>query len=166
MRQRDDLRFNREIAELYDEIPGLIIRERVKQIGRLPIARPNGDQLGDIGVLVADPGHRVLHAIDTKNLAPGRTPIEIARELRRTFKTEGSKPAAMDTHAERAAWLTRHRAEVLEWLGLDAAASETWRVEPSIVVNTEVTAPFLEDLPMRVLDAALLADELAARLET
>jgi len=166
LRQRDDLRFNREIAELYHEIPGLIIRERVKQIGHLPIARSNGDLLGDIDVLVADPGHRVLHAIDTKNLAPGRTPIEIARELRRTFKTEGSKPAAMDTHAERAAWLTRHRAEVLEWLGLDAAASETWRVEPSIVVNTEVTAPFLEDLPMRVLDAALLADELAARLET
>jgi len=37
---------------------------------------------------------------------------------------------------------------------------EKWRVEPSIVVDTEVPSAFLEELPMRVVDALTLADEL------
>jgi hypothetical protein len=78
LRQRDDPRFNREIADLYREVPGLMVKERVENIGRLTIARPNGDKLGDVDVLVADPGRRVLEAVDTKNLAAGRTPMEIA----------------------------------------------------------------------------------------
>jgi hypothetical protein len=165
LRQREDLQFNRRIASLYEAVPGLIVKQNVKQIGRVPIARPNGDSLGDIDVLVADQAERVLRAVETKNLAPGRTPIEIARELRRTFKSEGTRTAAIDKHVERAAWLTRHRTEVLEWLGLDITASSRWRVEPLIVVSSEVTAPFLEELPMPVLDAAQLADELTKRAD-
>jgi hypothetical protein len=163
LRQRDDLRFNQEIAALYRQRPGFIVKERVENIGRLTITRPNGDKLGDIDVLVADVGRRVLEAIDTKNLAAGRTPIEIAREMKRTFKSEGSKAAAIDRHAERAAWLCEHLAEVLVWLKLPHAKAGDWRVEPSIVVDAEVPAAFLEDLPMRVMDAAALTDELAAR---
>lgn len=163
LRQRDDLRFNQEIAALYEQVPSFIVRERVTHVGPHKIARPSGEALGDVDVLVADPIQHVLHAVDTKNLAAGRTSIEIARELRRTFKSESGKAAAIDVHLERADWLTRHIPQTLRWLGLDATERNGWSVEPSIVVDAEVTASFLTDLPMPVVDAAMLADKLQER---
>jgi hypothetical protein len=161
--QRRDLEFNTHVADLYRGVPGMIVREQVDRIGNSRIARANGDALGDVDVLAADRTRLVLHAVEAKNLAVGRTPLEIARELRRTFKTHGSKTAAIDKHAERTAWLEQHLADVLGWLGLNPGQASRWHVEPSIVVDTEVTAPFLEQLSMPVYDAAMLAGQLARR---
>jgi hypothetical protein len=144
---------------MYESIAGIVVRLRVTDVGCLKIARDNGDVLGDIDVLAADTRARVLHVIDTKNLSVARTPYEVVRELRRTFKSEAGKTAAIDRHAERAAWLQRHLRETLAWLRVSDRA-ETWRVEPSIVVDTEVQSAFLAELPMRVVDAMTLADEL------
>ncbi len=163
LRQRSDLSFNTKIADLYRAIPGFVVVERVKKIDRLLIARPSGEPLGDIDVLVADPARQVLTAIDTKNLAVGRTPIEIAREMKRTFRSEGSKPAALDIHSERTDWLREHLDAVLAWLRLRQTDGRRWRVEASIVVDMEVPAQFLEDLPMPVLDAATLRQQLASQ---
>ncbi|HEY4277606.1 MAG TPA: hypothetical protein VGM91_05270 [Conexibacter sp.] len=161
LRKRRDIEFNARVADLYRSVEGLRVRERVKKVGRLMITRDDGNQIGDVDVLVADPSRRVLQAIDTKNLAAGRTPMEIARELKRTFESDGSDVAAIEKHAERAAWLERHLAAVLAWLGLDGEDARAWRVEPSIVVDEEVPAAFVADLPMRTVDFAMLADELA-----
>jgi hypothetical protein len=157
--QRRDEAFNDEVGRMYESVAGMVVRLRVTDVGPLKIARENGDPLGDIDVLAADRRARVLHAIDTKNLSVARTPYEVVRELRRTFKSEAGKTAAIDRHAERAAWLRRHVRETLAWLGM-SDPPEAWRVEPSIVVDTEVPSAFLEELPMRVADAMTLADEL------
>jgi hypothetical protein len=161
--QRRDEAFNDEVGRMYDSIAGIVVRLRVTDVGPLTIARSNGDPLGDIDVVAADTRARVLHAIDTKNLSVARTPFEVVRELRRTFKSEEGKTAAIDRHAERAAWLRRHLPETLAWLRVSGHA-DTWRVEPSIVVDTEVPSAFLAELPMRVVDAMTLADELGAHL--
>jgi hypothetical protein len=157
--QRRDEAFNDEVGGMYESIAGIVVRLRVTDVGPLKIARDNGEVLGDIDVLAADARARVLHVIDTKNLSVARTPYEVVRELRRTFKSEEGRPAAIDRHAERAAWLRRHLRETLAWLGVRGRA-ETWRVEPSIVVDTEVQSAFMAELPMRVVDAMTLADEL------
>src|SRR5262249_26059853 len=47
--------FNLRVAQLYKTVRGLLVRERVKKVGRLRIARANGQDLGDVDVLVADP---------------------------------------------------------------------------------------------------------------
>jgi hypothetical protein len=162
LRQRDDLAFNRRIADLYREVDGLVVEERVKSIGKLDIARPDGSVLGDIDVLVLDPRYRRIEAIDTKNLAAARTPSEVARELKRTFATESRTTAAIDKHLERAAWLERHRSEVLVWAGFGDDA-QGWSVEPSIVINVEVPAAFVAELPMPVHDVNELAESLSSR---
>jgi hypothetical protein len=48
--------------------------------------------------------------------------------------------------------------ETLAWLGIDGDPA-AWRVEPSIVVDTEVPSAFLEELSMRGVDAMTLAEE-------
>jgi hypothetical protein len=158
--QRRDEAFNDEVGRMFEAIDGVVVRLRVTTVGKLAIARANGDVLGDVDVLAADTRSRVLHAVDTKNLSVARTPMEVARELRRTFKSEAGRTAAIDKHLERADWLRRHLGATLGWLGVDADPS-AWQVEPSIVVDTEVPSAFLEQLPMRVVDAATLGDELA-----
>lgn len=164
MGQRQDRNFNDEVGRAFAAVPGMIVRERVTDIGQLKIARPNGDVLGDIDVLAADTQLRVLNAIDTKNLAVARTPIEVARELRRTFRGDDAKTASIDTHLERAEWLRQHLRATLEWLGLCEFNASEWRVDPAIVVDTEVPSAFLEELPMRVVDAPTLDEELRQRV--
>ncbi|WCB95421.1 hypothetical protein DSM104299_04164 [Baekduia alba] len=161
LRQKEDAQFNSRVAKLYASVPGFVVREQVDRVAGKHIARSSDQPLGDIDVLALDPHERVIHAVEVKNLAVSRTPIEIARELKRTFKSDGSKPAAIDRHVERVAWLEAHRADVVAWLGQDW--SDAWTVRGSIVVDAEVTAPFLEDLPMPVLDFWQLADALAER---
>jgi hypothetical protein len=161
--QRRDEAVNDEVGRMYESVAGMVVRLRVTDVGPLKIARDNGDLLGDIDVLAADTRARVLHAIDTKNLSVARTPYEVVRELRRTFKSEEGKTAAIDRHAERVVWLRRHLRETLAWLRVSGHA-EAWRVEPSIVVDTEVPSAFLAELPMRVVDAMTLADELGEHL--
>ena len=160
--QRSDESFNDEVGRMYESVPGMIVRLRVTDVGAQKIARQNGDLLGDVDVLAADTRSRVLLAVDAKNLSVARTPYEVVRELRRTFKSEAGKTAAIDRHAERTSWLRQHLSETLAWLGIDDE-SASWRVEPSIVVDTEVPSAFLEELPMRVVDALTLARELGMR---
>jgi hypothetical protein len=157
--QRRDEALNDEVGRIYESVAGMVVRLRVTDVGPLKLARENGDMLGDVDVLAADTRVRVLHAIDTKNLTVARTPYEVVRELRRTFKSEAGKTAAIDRHAERAAWLRRNIRETLAWLRISGHPEE-WRVEPSIVVDTKVPSAFIEELPMRVVDAVTLADEL------
>jgi hypothetical protein len=161
LRQKEDARFNARVAKLYASVPGFVVREQVDRVAGKRIARSGDQPLGDIDVLALDPHERVIHAVEVKNLAVGRTPIEIARELKRTFKSDGAKSAAIDRHVERVAWLEAHRADVVTWLGLDW--SDVWTVRGSIVVDAEVTAPFLGDLPMPVFGFWQLADALAER---
>ena len=158
--QRHDREFEDEIGAMFDATEGMIVRLRVTDVGRLKLARANGDVIGDIDVLAADTQRRVVYAVDTKHLAVARTPIEVARELRGTFKTEG-RTADIDRHLERAAWLDAHLADCLAWLRIDGDA-RTWRVEPLIVVDVEVLAAFIEELPMQVLDPYAL-EELLTR---
>jgi len=158
--QRRDEAFNDDVGQMYESVSRMVVRLRVTDVGPLKLRRENGDVIGDIDVLAADPRAYVLYAVDTKNLSVARTPYEVVRELRRTFKSEARKVAAMDRHLERAAWLRRHLGETLAWLGIGGDVT-AWRVEPLIVVDTEVASAFLEELPMRVVDAMTLAEELA-----
>lgn len=157
--QRRDEAFNDEVGRMYESLDGMVVRLRVTDVGPLKITRENGDMIGDVDVLAADTRALVLHAIDTKNLSVARTPYEVVRELRRTFKSEAGKTAAIDRHAERTAWLRSHVSEILAWLRIEGD-SRQWRVEPSIVVDTEVPSAFIEQLPIRVVDAMTLAEEL------
>lgn len=85
----------------------------------------------------------------------------MVNELSETFESRDDKPAAIDRHAERVAWLNEHRAEVLEWLGLAGEDPALWVVEGLMVLDIELMSAHLVDTPLPVITYRELRNELA-----
>jgi len=162
LRAEDGRQFNKSVTELFERQEGLIVRSQVKKIGSVRIERRPGEDLGDIDVLVADPAARSLHAVEAKDLAIARTPAELANELAETFQSRDGKPAAIDRHVERIAWLREHLAEVLDRLGLGDEDPALWTVEGLMVLDIELMSPHLIDPPLTVITYRDLREELDA----
>jgi hypothetical protein len=151
--------FNDRVADLYDGRAGVIVKRRVKKVGRLRIQRNNGQDLGDIDVLVADSTRHRIYPIETKDLAVARTPAELANELSGTFQTGGPHKSSLGRHLERVEWLQQHLDQVINWLALDP--SRKWKIEPMVVTDTELLSPFLQRTAIPVLSFRMLKARLA-----
>lgn len=139
--------FNDDVAAVFADSPGLVVRLRVKKVGKVRLARANGEDIGDIDVLVADPRRRRLLAVETKDFETARTPSELSREIEKLLT--GPKSASV-LHSERVDWLRDHRSDVLKWLGLSEDWKK-WKVEGLIVVSTELMSPLLRSSSIPIL---------------
>ena len=63
--------------------------------------------------------------------------------LEMTFETRGSKPAAVDRHLERIAWLRKTIRLILGYFGLPLSSAKRWRVKLLIVVDQELMSPYI-----------------------
>ena len=134
--------FNRRVANLYRTAPGLLVQERVKKVGGRRIARANGQDLGDLDVLVADPSARVLTPVETKDLYAALTPPELRNEMDRLFGSADGTPGDLDRFAERVGWVRDNLREVLGQLfGVDDPAE--WVVRPVVVLDRDMISPRL-----------------------
>jgi hypothetical protein len=131
--------FNDEVASVFDANSDLTVRSRVKKIGKLRITRENGDDIGDIDVLVADVRRRKLLAVETKDFETARTPAELSREIEKLLMGHKS---ANRLHAERVSWLRDHVVEVLAWLAI-TTTTRKWSVDGLIVVSSSLMSPLL-----------------------
>jgi hypothetical protein len=161
LRQRETDAFNERIAQLGRD-QGLVVRKCVDKIGALKIARNvdgRREPIGDIDVLAADSGHRILYLLECKALNGARTPVELKNEINHTFRVGGEKRSKLEIHLERIEWIRQHLDDVLQWLGLDGAA-ESWTLDGRMITNIEVLAPhILGGSPIPVQSAANLKEE-------
>lgn len=148
IREQESRNFEDAAARSFEVDPTLAVRKRVKKVGREEIARGNGEPLGDIDVLVADPVHRIVLPVEVKDLALARTPIELSRELEETFSNEPGSSA--QKHLERTAWIKDHLAEVLTELGISDEATARWAVQPMFVVDQLTMSPFVANCPIPI----------------
>jgi hypothetical protein len=142
--------FNQRVFDLFDTPPNSLAKMKVTAVGGLPIARPNGEDLGDVDVLVADVPSRRLIAIEAKDLAGARTPSEVVNEIDQLFKSKGKNRSTVEKHGDRIDWLRTHLPQVLAWLGVPGADASEWTVEPLIVLDKETPAPLLAGVTMPV----------------
>ena len=150
LQNEESAAFNERVFQVFDAPPATLARMKVTAIGNLPIARPSGEDLGDIDILAADVLRRRLIAVEVKNLAGARTPREVSNELKVLFRGTGSDRSTVDKHADRIAWLRGHVREVLEWFGLPDYDAAAWIIEPLIVLDKETPAPTLAGASMPV----------------
>lgn len=83
VRRDANAEFNHQVADLYRRAGYTDVRENVKRIGRIRLARPNGQDIGDIDVFVIDLHNKVLLAVEVKDFEFARTPVELGNELPR-----------------------------------------------------------------------------------
>jgi len=137
--------FNNKVAARLEGLPGLIVKKRVKKVGKL---RPPGD----IDILVAVLPKRELRIVECKDLEPGRMPHEMHSELLKVFIGEHGKKSAVEKHLGRLKWVQEHLPDVLEYLKCNDG--EAWAVEALFVTNAELLSPFLRDSPVRFVPIA------------
>jgi hypothetical protein len=151
LRDRAAEQFNDDVADDFERAANFVAQRRVIKLGGRRLCRPNGELIGDIDVLVAEPASWTLWAIDTKHLAPGRAPHEIANEVKSTFIVGGSKRSKADIHVERLAFLDAHRSEALGLLGLPSMEAGRWETRGLFVVSNEMVGPYLTEMPFQVI---------------
>jgi hypothetical protein len=135
LRQEANERFQHQVASLYREVvPD--VREKVKRIGRLKLARASGDEIGDIDVLVIDDKQKVLVAVEVKDFELARTPAELSNEMKKLF--DGPKSASHH-HQERLEFLKSNRERVHSELKLAGSAKE-WQIRGEIVTSHDLLA--------------------------
>lgn len=146
--------FNERVADLCEKNPRLIVKRQVKKIGKNKIARNNGNDLGDIDVLVANPRKKILQVIECKNLELARTPHEMANEIEQLFigkeKNNGKdrSKSFIEKHQARVDWINAYLTEVLNWLGLNSASS--WKVEGLVITSCELFTPHIHSSNIQV----------------
>jgi hypothetical protein len=152
--------FNDLVADRIQGHAHLVVRRRVKKIGRLKIMSEDtgNNDLGDLDVLVVNPRRHRVWLIDTKNLAGGRTPRELANELRKLFpQSDGTMRSFIEKHLRRAKWVRIHLDQMLQWLGVGTINGDQthWDVQPLIVVDRELVTPFLQkpEIPIVAVEA-------------
>jgi hypothetical protein len=154
--------FNNQVAIVFEGITDHV-KVRVKKIGKHRIRRPNGEDLGDVDVLVAYPTGRKLLAIETKDLAIARTPAELGHELESVFESGDNRSADVDKHLERTSWLQEHLVEVLNTFNMPSREVSRWTVVPLLVTNTESLSPYLVTQRLRVVSIQQLKREIAKK---
>lgn len=159
MQQAESRAFNDQVGAVFSKVPGLRIRIRFSRVGGSPMLDDQGD-VGDIDVLVADPGTRKLVCVETKRLGRSVAPHQLARELERMFGG-GSRLSAMDKHQRRVRWIRRNVGPVLEELRLSSSQSQRWRVLGLVVTDDDVLTRYLKKGPMPVRSIREIEEALA-----
>lgn len=126
--------FNENVAEVLREIGFADVRERVDKIGGLQLRRPDGNDMGDIDVLVVDHARRSLVAVEAKDFEFARTPQELFNEVEKLIGDDGS---ASTHHLERVGFLRDHLPRVLAELGI-ADNADRWDVQGMVVTSVDL----------------------------
>lgn len=135
-RQQGNDDFKREVADFCRSLGYSDVRENVTRFGRLRLTRRNGEDIGDIDVLVIDRSNKVMLAIEVKDFEFARTPFELSNEIAKLL--EGRHSAAHHHH-ERLTFLRGHLGEILTELG-DPGPPEGWQVRGQIVTSADLFA--------------------------
>lgn len=152
--------FNENVAEVLREIGFADVRERVDKIGRLQLRRPDGNEMGDIDVLVVDRVRRSLLAVEAKDFEFARTPQELFNEVEKLI---GDGNSASTHHLERVGFLRSHLPQVLAELGIkdDAGA---WNVQGMVVTSVDLLGTHYLDASGRARELRLTSvDDLRER---
>lgn len=160
-RLQDARSFNDQVAALFSGEDARVSVRRT-DFGRLKIERSPGELITDIDVLVIEPSRKRVRVIETKALAPARTPRELESERAATFSVSGSKPSEVQKLLEAAAWVEAHLADVLAHEGVETKSYRSWRVRPLMVVEAELMTPFVEELPVQVMTVEELREQRSA----
>jgi hypothetical protein len=156
MRQAETGRFNERVAEEHRSL-GHLVRTNLTKAGGKRIARANNETLGDLDVVAADVGARVLYIDECKDLEGARTPAELHNEIAKTFGTGHTPKSAADKHVERVAWVKSNTDAVLIELGVEPGGA--WEVRGRIVTDIEVLSPYVMKCALPVMTLHALAGQ-------
>jgi hypothetical protein len=147
--------FTDRVFKVFDGYGSLVADSNLKKIGKERIAK-DGDDLGDIDVLVINPRRRKVLVAECKDLSIARIPYEMANELETLFEGKDG-PATVDRHQRRTEWIEANLRLVLEHYGVEIEGS--WEVQPVLFIDEEMLTPHIYESPMPVISFRMLVSQ-------
>lgn len=128
VRQSHNNAFEKKVAEQYRLLGYRDVHERVTAWAGKSLTSDDGDNLGDIDVLVVDHGRRRVLVVEAKDFETARTPIEMSREMAKL------RDEAVPKSHRRANWV---RSNISLFSGNSGGR---WIVEEVVVTSRPSTA--------------------------
>lgn len=124
------------------EFPYLIVEEQLKKIGKYKIEN-DGNDLGDIDILVISKAKKNIFILECKDLSIARNPREMANEIDTLIKGKKNKSSTVEKHLSRTSWLKNNFDKLAEKYSLKRRGN--WQFFPVIVVDEELFTPHLKE---------------------
>jgi len=131
VRQAKNNAFEKSVAERFRTQGFRDVRERVREVAGNKLIDPEGNDLGDIDVLIVDASRREILVVEAKDFETARTPIEMSREM------EKLRSDAVVKNHRRAEWI---RAHVDLFNDINSDKRRPWLTKEIIVTSRRSTA--------------------------
>ena len=129
--------FNEKVFEKLSTINGIIVRKKIKKINGKKVAAENGQDLGDIDVLIIKPDRKKIIVVETKDFSFSKTPYEMHQEYFSVFCDDGKKLCYISKHKRRLLWLQEHISDLLQQYSL---ANGNWKVQDLLITSDSITS--------------------------
>jgi hypothetical protein len=138
-----------------------VCKPRVDKLPGVELKRDNGDDLGDIDVLAADPSLKLVVCFEAKSLAGALAPRQLRNELDAIFAPSEKRPSAAVKFTERASIVRANVAAALKLLNIDSNPDD-WQTGLVMVSDPELLSPLLDACPVPVISLEQLRSILAS----
>lgn len=129
--------FNEKVFEKLSTINGIIVRKKIKKINGKKVAAENGQDLGDIDVLIIKPDRKKIIVVETKDFSFSKTPYEMHQEYLSVFCDNGKKLCYISKHKRRLLWVQEHINDVLQQYSL---VNGNWKVQDLLITSDSITS--------------------------
>ena len=144
--------FNRELARSVAKMKRYSVRASLTTFNGKSLVRRNNDPIGDVDVSVVDRLSHTFFPVEAKSFAMAKTPSEVKNEFDGLFKdAKDGRKCAVNRHQERVEWLRDHIVDVLAEFGITENEKDTWRIEPILVLDTDLLSRYLTEPPFPIM---------------
>ena len=156
--------YDRELASKVSALSGYSARSSMTEFNGKRMKRDDGDPIGDIDVFVLDANRRTIIPIEAKAFTLAKTPSEVKNEFDALFTDTEGEMCAVSHHLERVAWLHSNLDDVLSEFGVDPGEISSWKIEPLLVLDSDLLSRHLTDPPFPVMTEKELMQFLTSRV--
>jgi len=146
--KRESDAFNEQLASLYRADSRPVVPNLEKLEGER-LRGDDGNDLGDIDVLVGDLATRTLLCVEAKRLSGALAPHQLRNQIDRAFGESDEKPSHARKHLKRVKRIEELKDGALAELGIVEDAGD-WSVEGIVVTDVELLSPFVAKVPLPV----------------
>jgi hypothetical protein len=133
-----NINFVKKVKIMFENHSDYDVYENVRKIGKTKIMADNGNDLGDIDILVIDRRKYKILFIECKDLLLSRTPYEMHSELTKVFNSDNSQ---MKKHLLRLEWGVQNIKLLVQHFNLDM--KHKWKVKAYFVSSTPLFSPLI-----------------------
>ena len=160
IRVKEGEQFNNKVFDAIYKLSGVIVDKKVKKIDGTRIGSP-GNDLGDLDVISFFPKTKVLAVIECKDLEVGRNAVEMSRELEGLFIGNEHRDSTITKHLRRVKWVTSNLHLFFKSYGIKDYTK--WKVEPLLVISSEMVTPHFYNSPIPVFSFSLFVSDYLRR---